>query len=287
MTIYKWVGGTAGSEGDVNTAANWLPATVPTASHTILFDIGGNPVTTSLDHFQGVDIAEVIIRPGAPTLGTSTEYFETGDVELVNIQATQPAWLDVGADSPVINILDSGRSFTGDGSGITLRNDSAALGTVSVSGGSVSFGDGKANTAIIKEVWMTGGHATVNTGCTFGGSAAIEYELGGSATLRAHVLGAGIVAQVSGHATLYTDGPDASGGIISKTNAQVFMNHTGTTSALSIYDAAVVDTFGSAVPRTINAFAQYGGHLKIDETIVTIVISAPVGRKIISVRPAP
>ena len=288
MTIYKWIGGTAGSEGDVNTAANWLPATVPTAGHTILFDIGGQPVTTSLDHFQGVELVEMIIKPGAPTLGTATEYFETGDVELINIQATQPAWLDVGSDSPVINILDSGRSFDGDGSGITVRNDTGPVGTVSISGGTVSFGDGKGNNAIIKEIWMTGGLATVNTGCTFDGAPTWpRYEIGSNATMRAHVIGAGIVAQVSGHGTLYTDGPDQSGGIIAKDWARCYLNHTGTTSALSIHDKAMVTTLGSAIPRTINAFALYGGEFHNDETITTVVSSTVVGRKITSVRPAP
>lgn len=75
MTTKYWDGST---DGDLNTAANWTPSGVPTASDDIIFDARTTQAAdTNMDTFDSVDLGSLTTQSGyAAAIGSSTAPFE-------------------------------------------------------------------------------------------------------------------------------------------------------------------------------------------------------------------
>ena len=137
-TQHIWVGGTAGYETDWNTAANWLPQTVPGDTTDVIINEGAPyPVISSDAEVNSIELngaAELSVASGASlTIKTGQELSEAITGEGTLILDSGETFTVTGDKSFDINIKNQGTlNVTGD---LTLKKNFTDTGTVTQASG--------------------------------------------------------------------------------------------------------------------------------------------------------
>jgi hypothetical protein len=178
MATKKWIGTDSGNEGDLNTAANWSPSGVPTASDDVYF--GGwstQAVTGSLTALSAVALTSMTIyQDYTGTIGTEDSFMECdpgtlriGD-ELGNDSPSGSGRLnlDLGSNQQTVHIVDTATSATDSGRSPVRLKLNHASNAVTVSGGAVSLEDDPSDSGQISTLTVDGDDAevVVGEGCT-------------------------------------------------------------------------------------------------------------------------
>lgn len=259
MTQRIWVGGDATYPNAWNTADNWSPSGVPAAGDSVNI-----PASTSYPlaayNASGTALAAFSVDPGCQVAigsisGAIGSYLQINCTSF-SFAGSALAFIDLTTSSvnAVVNATASANSNT---FGLYLKG--SAIGTVSVSAGSVGVAVLDGETATVTAARAVGGNLTTGPGVTLTGGSA----LGGSLT----VMGAAGTL-VCNQGTLWVQGTGAVT-TLTVNGGSCYPESSGTVTTLTCNGGAT-DTTESGVSRTVTNLVLQGGNFSYDPDVLTV-----------------
>lgn len=269
MADKTWYGLDAGNEGELNTAANWVPSGVPASGDNVRFPAGSPSVTDDLDALKTATLSGalgvVVFEPGfTGTVGDSSTYMQFTCTRL-EFHGRGQAFIDIEASAIIPRIFATANAIEGQ-RGLYLKG--SAMTGVDVSGGNVGLAYRHGETTSATTVRIIGEDADVDMGP--GLTTTTVYQTAGTTLQRC----------ASTTTTVYGGTwKSREVGAITTLNARggnLFPESSGTVTTMNC-DGGVSDFTKSSVPRTVSTLKRNPGSVvRYDPSIVTVTTqSAP------------
>lgn len=269
MADKTWYGLDAGNEGELNTAANWIPSGVPASGDNVRFPAGSGSITDDLDALKTATLSGalgvVVFEPGF--LGTVGD--ESGNMQFtctrLEFYGRGQAFIDIEASAIVPRIFAT--ASAGEGSrGLYIKG--SAMTGIEVAGGNVGLAARHGETATCATIRIIGSDANVDIGP--GVTATTVYQTGGVCLQRA----------ASTTTTVYGgEWRSREVGTITTVNARggnLYPESSGTITTLNA-DGGITDFTRSGVSRTVTTLKRNPGCVvRYDPAVLTVTTqSAP------------
>lgn len=282
MATKLWVGTDTGNEGDINTAANWLPAIVPVAGEDVYFQDSSQSITENLATLTGVVLGAVHFKKtytGEIDDGAGGYFeFRCGSLDIGehhgpgNPSGSGKLLIDIEIGAATVIIHDTKKSTDTGKAAVRLLCVNAAT-TIEVKKGSVSIADGIVAAGSSLEV-STVGTLTVSYIANISSDATVTIGAGVTLTTLNKY---GSIAYLKCAATtvLNTGGTLTTSGSGAITTLHVFggtvySNSSGTVTTANISNATI-NTLQSAIARTFTTVNPNSrGKFIYDNDVVTV-----------------
>ncbi len=267
MATKFWVGGTGGSETDVNTAGNYSPSGVPTTGDDLYVEAPSGTtynMAASLSSLSGVTLASLnIAQSYTGNIGTASAYLQVSATVInigYNYTSTSQSGsslikLNVGSVQTTANILNTSRSSSTVGSGPVSILGTHASNVLNILSGTVSVAATTGEVSTFTRI-VNDGTLIVGSGITLA-----TLDSTGTTTLR----GAATTVNQNG-GTINTFG---SGAIttVNVNSGTFFSQSTGTITTLNIYSgtADFRSDYQSKTITNVNIYNQ--GKIYLDNGV--------------------
>lgn len=274
MATKKWLGGAAGSTGDLAVASNYAPTGVPATGDDLYIEANptgsDNSITTNLTTFQNTSLASINISQtytgiiGTANTGTSsttTGYMSLGGTNSTSIVAnigyqfggTSAAngsnliRLNFGSSAATINVTNSAANSQMSNMGpLTLLGTNAGN-VLNIQNGTVSVGIDPTETSTFATI-NNKGNLNLGKGVTL----TTVNQNGGSIIVQAGVV---TLNQTLGASSINGAG---TAGTLNIYGGNIQLNSTGTITALNVY-GATADMSRNQSARTVTTANLYAG----------------------------
>jgi hypothetical protein len=256
-----WSGYDSGNEGDLGTAANWIPTGVPEAGDNVLFPRGSNNITDGFSDLNTSTLSGglgvVVFDEYDGDAGNSTNYVQFTCSRL-EYNASGISYIDIEASAIGPRIRNTGAGAAGT-YGLYLLG--SAITTLDVQGGSVGVATRNTETSTIGTVRIVGGNAFVRLGS--GVTLTTHYQTGGASEVHC------ALTTMTGYGGTITTREVGAITTVNNRGATIIPNSTGTIGTLNA-DDGITNFLTSGAARTVTTLKQNGGTVQYDPAVLTV-----------------